>query len=341
MSLVNDMLNDLDERRNQQARNEVNLAWMTGQKKTSVNKWLMPLLLLAVIIIFVAVAFAIFSYQNTASSSAMDKLAAIKKETVVTSAKPVEAESTVVVDLPKPDRPMASVAVATPVVALGPAPKAPKVKESVSTPSSVVKNLPKTPVRSPRPLTLAQRDLIASQKAKKLLSQNQPRAAEEKLVSFMQANPLAIRSGKVLASLWLSQKKEVQAQRLLLPLMDVAPRDIDLIMIQARLWYSSDKADQAIALMKTERPGVSAHAGYYELLGFIARSSQQYELSVQSYRRLLEYDASRGDWWVGMAIALDMQSKKTLAKEAYRRGLDSRRISPSLSNYAQKRLAAL
>ncbi len=49
MSLVNDMLNDLDDRRSQKAREEVNLDWMTGQKQTSKNKWLMPLMTIVVI----------------------------------------------------------------------------------------------------------------------------------------------------------------------------------------------------------------------------------------------------------------------------------------------------
>ncbi|ARN73592.1 tetratricopeptide repeat protein [Oceanicoccus sagamiensis] len=340
MSLVNDMLNDLDDRRNQQAREEVNLDWMTGQKQTSKNKWLMPLLSLAVIVLFIVVAFSVFQYQTTANSSAIDKLAAIKKPV---AEKPVKPE---VVAVEKQREPVETVVPS--VVEVAPVAKA-IVTSPVQKPVAS-KSLPKAspppaaakkPIKKQKPLSLPQRDLIASQEAKKLIRNNQSVVAEEKLAAFMQKNPLAIRSGKVLASLWLSQKKEAQAQQLLVPLRDIAPRDIELIMIQARLFYAAGNPLEAIALMKTERPAVNVHAGYYELLGFIARSDQQYELSVQSYRRLLEYDASRGDWWVGMAIALDMQSKSALAKEAYRRGIDSRRISKSLNDYARKRLAAL
>ncbi len=349
MSLVNDMLNDLDDRRNQRARDEVNLDWMTGQKQTSKNKWLMPLLSLAVIVVFVVVAFAAFRYQSSASSEAMDKLAALKKDSEVVAAKPVpvveakqrsvikksqpvETATATMVEQPNLNQVQEVEQVAAPVVA--PVVAAKKKASVVTSPA-------KKPVKKPKPLTLAQRDLIASQEAKKLIRNQQSGLAEQKLMPFMRDNPLAIRSGKVLASLWLSQKKNAQAQQLLLPLRDIAPRDIELIMIQARLYYSAGKVDEALGLLRTERPAVSAHAGYYELLGFIARSSQQYELSVQSYRALLEFDASRGDWWVGMAIALDMQKKNGLAKEAYRRGIDSRRISKSLNDYARKRLAAL
>ena len=340
MSLVNDMLNDLDDRRSQKAREEVNLDWMTGQKQTSKNKWLMPLMSFVVIAIFVAIAVAVFRYQNTANQEAMDKLAAIapKQQLQPVSELAVKLAENPVVKKAAPVQQVVPVAEAlaeakTPIDNIETVKPAPEKKTPVTKVAQ--------PVKTPKPLTLAQRDLIASQQAKKLLRNNQPLKAEEKLIAFMRGNPLAIRSGKVLATIWLSQKNYRQAEQLLIPLGDVAPRDIELIIIQARLYFSLKQLDQSMNLLLSERPAASKHTDYYELLGYVARSNQQYDYSVQSYRTLLEYDASRGDWWVGMAIALDLQGKNKLAKEAYRRGIESGRISQSLSDYARKRIPSL
>ena len=90
----------------------------------------------------------------------------------------------------------------------------------------------------------------------------------------------------------------------------------------------------------SEQPLLSGNSDYYELVGLAARKNQQLELSEQVYRGLLDYDASRGDWWMGLAIAIDQQANPA-AKQAYQQAINSQHLSVALRNYARQRLAVL
>ena len=338
MSLVNDMLNDLDDRRHQQAREEANLDWMTGQKQTSKNKWMMPSLALLMILVFVAVAFTAYRYQTTSNTVAVEKLEAIKPKVIAVEKKPVEP----VVQVVKAAEPEAEIE--QPVAAVvdtKPAPKQPAPVNVEPVKAAPVKPAKTVAAKKPKPLTVDQQDIKLSAQAKGLLRDGDYNQAEQLLSAFVNKNPLAVRSGGLLASLWVSQQNYQQAQTLLTVLRDVEPENIQLIMVQAQLYVATRQPDQAVSLLTSQSPVVSKHTDYYELLGYSARTTENYELSVQSYRRLLQFDPGQGNWWVGMAIALDMQNKDSLAKEAYRRGLESRNTSKALSDYAGKRIAKL
>ena len=196
-------------------------------------------------------------------------------------------------------------------------------------------------VRAPTPRSSEQRDRSAFKKAEELIRDKQSAAAEQVLVNETTSNPQAVRSGTALASLLISQRRFEEAQELLVHLLRENPDSIELVKTQARLFLVTIKPRKAMDLLMKFSPPMSAHTDYYELLGLSARQEQQYELSVQAYKGLLRYNASRGDWWVGMAIALDMQGEIKAARSAYRSALRSKKIAPTLRDYAQQRLSAL
>ena len=71
MSLVNDMLNDLDKRRSEKARDDVNIDWMTGQKNATKNRFFMPLLSLGSLVVFVGVGIGIWANLDRGDIEAM------------------------------------------------------------------------------------------------------------------------------------------------------------------------------------------------------------------------------------------------------------------------------
>jgi MSHA biogenesis protein MshN len=377
MSLVNDMLNDLDARRSQHESEKVNLDWMSGQKTTHKNKWLMPLLIVAIIIMFLLMGYSLWQHQKSSNVDAVDKLTALdqplssvvvdKNDEANVNAHETIAESSEEIFTAQPLQPVRPVddndllSPHTPpviltekidiplnkypraVIASEPVIENKQIKKDTANSGpkiDVVKNNT-SPVKIERQLPFSQQDKNMSRAAEKLFKQQRFFEAEKNLSTFVQENPQSFYSAKSLSFLWLSQKKYDQAQVLINSLRIKKPLDIDLLTMQARLYFSNNDLDKSVDLLMSVNPSIKSHIDYYELLGLVARQNKQYELSAQTYRGLLDYDISRGDWWVGMAIAFDLQGEVDLAREAYRKGVETRRISLPLKNYAKQRLASL
>lgn len=362
MSLVNDMLNDLDARRQGQLSDEVNLDWMRGQHNNRRMRRFLPLLWLLLIAILLVIAYQLWQLNRSdvlpgtdyrleppATVSADnprqqgDKDVPTASVATTTPAK-VDAASIAAAVSAQPPRAKVTVAPDTAVgvepapVATAIAPQALRIEQQPPVPA---RPAPVVAMKSPRPLSSDQRDRALQKQVAKLLQQQQFAAAEQQLVAFMQDNPLALRSGNQLVSLWLSQQRVEPAQQLLERLADAYPQHAEVIKSQARLYLQTGQVAQAVALLMSVQPPLPGHTDYYELLGLAARKNSQHALSEQVYRGLLDYDAGRGDWWMGLAIAIDLQARPGAAREAYRQALSRRGLSGPLRNYAQQRLAAL
>ena len=385
MSIVNDMLNDLEKRRGEQTKSDINIDWMAGEKNATKNRYFKPLLWLASGLVFLAIASGVWRNINTANTEAVEHLS--NAENIIKAAdspmavqpaetsesnevralaaskvaKPIVAKPIVAKPTVSESRAIVKASVlASEVVTLTNRPaqvtadSAEVVDEKISQPNSLrpteksrsaatmtSENKVAQIVRAPTPRSSEQRDRSAFKKAEELIRDKQSAAAEQVLVNETTSNPQAVRSGTALASLLISQRRFEEAQELLVHLLRENPDSIELVKTQARLFLVTIKPRKAMDLLMKFSPPMSAHTDYYELLGLSARQEQQYELSVQAYKGLLRYNASRGDWWVGMAIALDMQGEIKAARSAYRSALRSKKIAPTLRDYAQQRLSAL
>ena len=385
MSIVNDMLNDLEKRRGEQTKSDINIDWMAGEKNATKNRYFKPLLWLASGLVFLAIASGVWRNINTANTEAVEHLS--NAENIIKAAdspmavqpaetsesnevralaaskvaKPIIAKPIVAKPTVSESRAIVKASVlASEVVTLTNRPaqvtadSAEVVDEKISQPNSLrpteksrsaatmtSENKVAQIVRAPTPRSSEQRDRSAFKKAEELIRDKQSAAAEQVLVNETTSNPQAVRSGTALASLLISQRRFEEAQELLVHLLRENPGSIELVKTQARLFLVTIKPRKAMDLLMKFSPPMSAHTDYYELLGLSARQEQQYELSVQAYKGLLRYNASRGDWWVGMAIALDMQGEIKAARSAYRSALRSKKIAPTLRDYAQQRLSAL
>lgn len=216
-----------------------------------------------------------------------------------------------------------------------------KVERSVASSKQSKPSAKTSDIKQFVPLSREQQDSKIRSEARKLLGAGNSLAAQTLLENFIAQQPLALRSGEMLASIYLSQQRFAKTRSLLDVLRGTYPADAGLLGIEARLLLLEGQADKAVNLLMTYKPDISAHQDYYELLGLATRKNEQYLLSEQVYKGLLDVNAGRGDRWVGLAIALDAQGKNGAARSAFREALKTRTTSPALADYAQRRLNAV
>lgn len=199
-----------------------------------------------------------------------------------------------------------------------------------------------TPKVAPKPvsLTLSQLDLRTEKQARDLLRKGESFQAQELLQQFVDANSGAIRSTRLLISLWMSQQRFEAANELLANALGQYPEDVDLRILRAQSLLAEQRVGDAVDWLMMQAPDMNTYPQYYELLALAARRDQQYQLSEQAYRGLVSTDPNRGDWLVGLGIALDAQARTTEARGVYQQALVSPRLSAALKQYAQQRLSA-
>lgn len=371
MSLINDMLNDLDARRSQSADAGVNLDWMTGQKETAKNRTYIPLLMGLIFIGLLFTAWQIWALyagadEPAAADFVVDRIqAASNSHTQSESAHSERSNEAVAIAVTNNKN-----AVAAPVTISA----ADNNKKNVEVEENTEANIddvramvetkalvkaPKAKVLKPteinrqrsqsdkpqqqfvRSLSPEQQDAKVAKVSAQLVRNGQVAEAQRQLVDQIARYALSVRSAEMLATIWLSQQRNEEVKQLLVPLRKSKPRDIGLITIESRLLIAEGQYNTALALLMAQEPSLSDHVGYYELMALAARQSKQYPLSAQVYQGLLENNTRRGDWWAGMAIALEMQSKKTEARSAYQNAVKSPVIPVALKTYAQQRLSVL
>jgi len=392
VSLVNDMLNDLDERRSKQTDSSASLKWLTGRAPIKSEKKYMPLIAIFFILLLAVIGFYIWEYQLNSSSGAADKL--LDKTSYLPddnrssdSSSLTKTLSAMRVDVPvraapvpgqliKHEKPRSNDItedeereVAAKIVGkserkseivknrenvsdIQSESKIEKIDRDNMVAPSVAPPLKKNEpikkaqaidarfVKTSRPLTPEQLDRKAAKKASSLLKTNDLHAAEKTLEKFMEDHPAALNSGQLLASIWLSQKKFLAAGELIDTLRSGRPRHAGLLVSYARLLLLTERGKDAVKLLLSERPQFESHLAYYELLALAARQDQQYQLSEQTYRALVSADAGRGDWWFGLAIALDAQGLQNKASRAFLSALKLNDLSAGLADYARQRLLA-
>jgi MSHA biogenesis protein MshN len=219
------------------------------------------------------------------------------------------------------------------VVAPPPVIKKSDVTASVPTSKKIVKTV--------LPPTAERIDKQVMSDARGLIAQGGSRRAEQQLREQLSENSASLHSGKLLASLLLAQQRPDEAQAVISQLQTHYPKDIEVVMLQARLYLLQGEPAKAVEVQRLPKPLLVEYPSYYELLALASQRAGQYELSGRVYKGLLEFDDSKGDWWVGLAIAHDMQKQYSIARKAYRQALLKKDISESLQQYAQQRVSEL
>jgi MSHA biogenesis protein MshN len=382
VSLVNDMLNDLDDRRLKRANEDVNLDWMTGQRVNQKNRTFLPILWIILILVLLFVAYKLWQMSSDDELSSLDYLATkVAEQEAVTSEVKVNDNSSVnIVDNPAVidagqagiDRKVSlkqqeqleviennsvTTSDVSPVAVDYKADKLTAQPEEQPLPNkSLLNTVERTPipvpkevvppaqkqfVKSKRILSVDQADKQNVKDVEQLIRLGQIKAAENKLQGYLDGHPKAIHSGSLLVSIFLSTKSYIKAEQLIEKLRLIDHENIGLISNQARVYLQTNRASEAVELLMSSKPNLQNNTAFYELLGLAARQNNQFQLSLQAYRGLLDIDSSRGDWWVGMAIALDQKGEVSQAKKAYRQGVNSNNVTTTLKHYAQQRLAVL
>ncbi|MCP3675390.1 MAG: hypothetical protein GY829_13070 [Gammaproteobacteria bacterium] len=111
--------------------------------------------------------------------------------------------------------------------------------------------------------------------------------------------------------------------------------------VKARLLSFESDNEAALQLLESDIPVVSKAPEYHELLAYVAQQLKKDQVAIKHYQMLLQQNSNRADWWLGIAVSEDRLGNKQPALQAFQQALNKQGLSSTVQAYARKRIKAL
>lgn len=359
MSLINQMLKDLEARRGPQANGYVLDHPLPSQASTD-SRW--PRYLLGALLVLMALGLGWLlserllqaapapSAQQSPASQAEVSIRNSLETDALSRPEPPASQSLTATEQQSP--PVASPRVqAAPISQIpvsqtsAPPSPAPEPIATEPTQSRPVNNPPPADsvqlerrIRPPSPQQLAEQ---AYQQGYLLLQRGQASEGEAQWQQALQHEPAHLASREGLAGLYLSQGRQTEAQAVLEIARQHHPGHGQFALMLARIRLEQQDLLAAIAVLEDGLRVQAQRADYLAFLAALYQRQQAYDRSIAAYQQALSQQAEQASWWMGLGISMEGAGRPNEASQAYREALERGGLSRPLQDYVQQRLRAL
>ncbi|MCP5058600.1 MAG: tetratricopeptide repeat protein [bacterium] len=132
-----------------------------------------------------------------------------------------------------------------------------------------------------------------------------------------------------------------RARAWLEPGLATKPLDPALWMLAARLELELEGASAALALLEAPLPELAEASELHSLRAALLQREQRHPEALAAYRELVERHPERGRHWFGLAVSAEALGRTAEANIALRHALDDPALPTVLARHARLRVAAL
>lgn len=157
------------------------------------------------------------------------------------------------------------------------------------------------------------------------------------VVALQPANDDA-REGLVVAL--TRQGRLAEAEGVLLDGLAVGVEPARFAQLRARLQVARDDLAGALDSLSIAVPDVANDPQYHALRAAIAQQAGEHALAAATYRELTSLEPGNATWQAGLGMALDALNQPVEARAAYERALEAGGLEPALLQHVRQRLAA-
>lgn len=358
MSLINQMLKDLESRR---THDDVTRGVISGigsrQEGNRRRRGLLAGLIVIIVCLGLATGYLLWRDERSPAAATTVQAATPKptapsrtvtdnsvvaaKPAVETKPLPVQKQATAT-EAEQPAAPVISASVKE-----KPVPETAAEKTMVVSEPKSVYDEPYTDIQSGRmekrvrPLRPAQIAEQHYQQGYALLQKGDQKGAEEQWQKALAADPANASSREALAALLYSQARRVEAAEQLAKGLDYLPGNSQLALLYARLQIENGDTAGAISTMERALREQEQSPDFYAFLAATYQRQHDYSKSIAAYRKALGSEPRQGVWWMGIAISLEGEGKTAEALTAYSEARDSGILTPKLLEYVEGRIEAL
>ena len=195
-----------------------------------------------------------------------------------------------------------------------------------------------------RPTTARDRAESEYQRGLELHRQGQDKDAEAAFAKALDEDRAHAPSRQALAVAWIGKGRSDDARQLLFAGLALSPQQTALAMLLARV--ELDRNDSAAAMTVLRKsldntPNASAEvAAGRALLATLQQRQGQHGEAIDNFGAALRHEPRHGAWWIGLADSLAAEGKTDSAREAFERARASDDLGPELARYVEQSLRA-
>lgn len=179
------------------------------------------------------------------------------------------------------------------------------------------------------------------QKALALLQQGRVTEAQASLGESISVSPDHAASRQALAGILVEKKQYAQAEQLLREGLGRGGSQPEFAMAMARIQVERGDGGGALETLQQHLPGAKDHAGYQAFLAALLQRQGQHKPAIEHYLTALRLAPSSASSLVGLGISLQAENHTAEAQEAFSRAKTSGGLSPELQNFVDQRLKQL
>ncbi|MFB0980295.1 MAG: tetratricopeptide repeat protein [Alteromonadaceae bacterium] len=189
------------------------------------------------------------------------------------------------------------------------------------------------------PRALAKQKLIRAEQA---LNNNNIAQAETLFEDVLLVMPEHKSARKQLAALWFGRQAYSDALNLLSQGIHLSPNDNEFRLMKARVYLQQNRVQQGFTTLNN-MPGVNevVNVEYQSLRATTAQQLNEFSFAAQAYQILVNIEPSAARWWLGLAVAHDSNSEFEQASNAYKTALNKSGLSGSAETFARQRITEL
>lgn len=146
---------------------------------------------------------------------------------------------------------------------------------------------------------------------------------------------------QALVALLLEGKRNADAEKVLLEGLNIKPEHTGFTMLLARLQVERGALEQATATLEKSLPFADTQADYRAFLAALLQRQNRNEEAIEQYQIVVQSAPNKGVWLMGYGISLQAVQRNAEAKDAFRRALDTKTLSPELQAFVQQKLNGL
>ena len=329
MSLINEMLKDLEKRRSRDLEtssslNE-NITWETRPNKKSFN-WIASISVVVLIGLVFVIGYLL--WEKNAKTSLV-KVVEQKKILVEKKKKEIKA-SVKRKTKEKIEKPVVQAIVDEDVL------------ESVDVED--VEELPPIKIKKKaRPLNNKQLAEIAYNKGYKFLQQGRMHQGKESLREALSLYLPHIKAREMLAGIYIKSGRFINAAEILKEGVVVVPDYPLFAQLYDSVLLEQNNPQLAIEILTrgSSSATMNTHPDYFALLAATYQRVKNHKKAIDIYLRLVKARPNTGIWWLGLGVSLEKLGKAKEALDAYRRAQNTGSLNLGLAKFTNNRVAAL
>lgn len=192
------------------------------------------------------------------------------------------------------------------------------------------------------PLSMREKSEKIYQNVLELLEHQQYRKAEVLLDKVISSDPSYIEPRQLQVQLFLSQGELDKANQLADKNLNDFPDNSLFVELKANVLLQLGYADQALAMLKKYAPQMDeGSADYYNLMAVAFEKLEKLTEAGGIYQQLVRIKPDKAAYWLGLAIAFEATKQPNQAIGAYSKAIDAYDNSSIISTYAKSRLQLL